>query len=116
MLLAAQDMSLAQLVQFLVAGLVVVMVTLALLALFCMAMGAVFQRVKAGPQPSAAPASADSKQAVPDEVAVAIAAAVAVAIGQSHRIAHIGQATDDAWAMEGRMQHHASHAVRRRGS
>ena len=43
-----------------------------------------------------------------------IAAAVSVAIERSHRIVHIGRATDDAWALERRFQHRTSHVVPRR--
>lgn len=118
LLLAAEDLSMSELLQFLVSGLLVVLITLMVLALFCTVMGLVF---KSGAKPRSRTKLVTtppqqlrpSSEQPEDHTTIVIAAAVASAIDQPHRIVHVGSVADDAWALERRFQHHHSHKVRR---
>jgi hypothetical protein len=61
------------------------------------------------PKPAPAPAPAPAFDLLADHIA-AISAAVYSVIG-AHRIVHIEEHRHAEWAVEGRMAHHASHAV-----
>ena len=68
-------------------------------------------------KPKTPPKPADDE--LPEEIQVVIAAAVAEVVGARHRIIRTRRlsADEQAWSLEGRMQHHTSHArVRREGS
>lgn len=72
------------------------------------------------PQRQARPATVapppEQSAEVPEEILVVIAAAAAEALGAPHRIVHARELTpeDIAWSLEGRMQLHTSHRVRRK--
>ena len=61
----------------------------------------------------ATPAPA-AEEGLSEETLVVIAAAVASAVTQPHRIVHVRGLTaeDMAWALQGRSQIHASHALK----
>jgi hypothetical protein len=70
-------------------------------------LGAFERKPEAAPAPS--PAAAPAFDLLADHIA-AISAAVYSAIG-AHRIIHIEEHRRPEWVVEGRMAHHASHAV-----
>jgi len=106
-------------------GLLVVLITLALLCGMCLLVGAWFGRKTAGIP--AAPAAEVAPGPVPPPVipeeksdpriVAAIAAAISVTLDQPYRIVDIHAAghavgMTSAWAIEGRFQHFSSHKVR----
>ncbi|MEM8864611.1 MAG: hypothetical protein AAGF31_03590 [Planctomycetota bacterium] len=107
------DAPLDQRVQFAVVGFVVVLISLASIAVICAAAGACFRVFAEKAQSTSAPRSTVGAPTM-EEVAV-IVAAVAEAIEKPHRIVHIKGLTpeDLNWSSEGRMMHHASHDLPR---
>lgn len=105
-------------------GLLVVLITLAVLSATCAFVGALFRRAGANkPSSAAAPvvapavASAPEVEATDPRVIAAIAAAITVSIDQPYRIIDIQPAghavgMSSAWAIEGRFQHFSSHKIR----
>jgi Na+-transporting methylmalonyl-CoA/oxaloacetate decarboxylase gamma subunit len=97
-----------------VAGLVVVMLSLGLMALLVEGIGRLL-RLRHRP-PAVTPAVAAPEPAgVPPETLAAIAAAVAVTMQSPHRIVQIrptGSAWLQAWSLEGRRQIFQSHTLR----
>lgn len=78
--------------------------------LIVLVLHAVERKPAAAVQPAAAPATAPAFDVMADHVA-AIAAAVYQMIG-AHRIIHIEDVRRRGeWVVEGRMAHHASHAI-----
>ncbi|WP_419194422.1 OadG family protein [Novipirellula herctigrandis] len=75
---------------------------------------------KPKPKPKAKAKKKEAKGAevggVPEEIAVVIAAAVAQVMDQPHRIVRTRQltASELAWTLQGRIQHHASHKLKPR--
>jgi Na+-transporting methylmalonyl-CoA/oxaloacetate decarboxylase gamma subunit len=102
-----------ELIKFALTGLLVVLISLSLLAVFCTAIGYGLRLFAPRPLPSRTAAAGENEPL--DEIVAVIAAAVAETIGTPHRIVHIrGLAPEDlAWALEGRMQHHTSHKTSR---
>lgn len=106
-------------------GFLIVFAALALLALILSAMGWFFKRSGAGTPATGAgltfTKSWESTQEDPHELVAVITAAVYATIEESHRIVSIHPVVDgkvmgelylQAWSVEGRRQHFASHKVR----
>jgi Na+-transporting methylmalonyl-CoA/oxaloacetate decarboxylase gamma subunit len=111
--------------RFQTVGFAIVLVALGLLALVLGLIGWFFKKREAQKAVSAAAISQKSpvlsKEEDPHELLAVIAAAVYSAIGESHRIVSIrpvingkiiGELYLQAWSMEGRRQHFASHKIR----
>jgi Na+-transporting methylmalonyl-CoA/oxaloacetate decarboxylase gamma subunit len=112
------DPTAAQMTEFLLSGIIVVILVLAFLALCCGAVG-VLLRVSSSALAPKKTAGAESHEVdeISEEIAVVITAAVAAVIGESHHIVHMREVRPQElnWTMEGRMYHHASHQPPPRG-
>ncbi|WP_145247592.1 hypothetical protein [Aeoliella mucimassa] len=102
-----------ELLKFVGMGIFVVVSALASLAIMSMVVGFVLNAMKKSPPP-VKPADPVPEEGVPEETMVLIAAAVAAVISQPARIVHVRGLTPDdmAWALQGRSQIHASHALK----
>ncbi|MBM4066033.1 MAG: hypothetical protein FJ266_10410 [Planctomycetes bacterium] len=111
--------------RFQTVGFAIVLVALGLLALVLGLTGWLFKKREAQKAVSAAAISEKSpvlsKEEDPHELLAVITAAVYSTIGESHRIVSIRPVTNgkiigelylQAWSMEGRRQHFASHKIR----
>jgi Na+-transporting methylmalonyl-CoA/oxaloacetate decarboxylase gamma subunit len=107
--------TLGQLFEFLVTGIVVVILALYFLAICIRVVAFTLRSVSRGPASATAAAglSRAKDDEIPEEIAAVIAAAVATVVIQPHHIVHIREHTSDErnWAIEGRMWHHASHQI-----
>ena len=103
--------STGEVVQFVLNGLVVVIVALSILAISCALVGWVLKQFEV-PAVESQP-EATSPEEVTGETVAVIAAAVAAVFDRPHRIVHVRGLTpeDAAWALQGRMQHHSSHIL-----
>lgn len=99
-----------------VAGLVVVMLSLGLMAVLVEILGRLLRaRPRTQPAPSVSATGAAEAAGVPPETLAAIAAAVAVTVKSPHRIVKIqpsSRAWLQAWSLEGRRQIFQSHTLR----
>jgi len=113
-LLIAADLpehpSTLQLLWFALTGMLVVLLSLSLIAVFCSALGYLVRIFVPRPLASRSVTPANDHE-TSDELIAVIAAAVAEAIDAPHRIVNIRGLTpeDLTWSLEGRLQHHASH-------
>ena len=112
--------------RFQTVGFIIVLVALGLLTLVLISIGGLFKKWEGQKAASAAGATPEKSLALrqeedPHELLAVIAAAVYSAIGDSHRIVSvrpvingkiIGELYLQAWSMEGRRQHFASHKIR----
>lgn len=112
--------------RFQTVGFIIVLVSLGLLTLVLISIGGLFKKWEAQKAASAAGITPEQSLALrqaedPRELLAVIAAAVYSAIGESHRIVSIrpvingriiGELYLQAWSMEGRRQHFASHKIR----
>lgn len=112
--------------RFQTVGFIIVLVSLGLLTLVLIAIGWLFKKREAQKAASAVRTTPEKSLALrqaedPHELLAVIAAAVYSAIGESHRIVSIrpvingkiiGELYLQAWSMEGRRQHFASHKIR----
>ena len=101
------------LVKFVGLGIFVVVSALASLAVMSIVVGLILDALKKAP-PEIKPAAPVPVDGVPEETMVLIAAAVAAVVSQPARIVHVRGLTPDdmAWALQGRSQIHASHALK----
>jgi len=106
-----KDPTTLELVQFSLTGILVVLLSLSLLAVNCVAVGYLLRAFAPRTLPLTTRDSAGSEEEQSDELVAVIAAAVAEAVAAPHRIVHIRGLTaeDLSWSLEGRLQHHASH-------
>jgi glutaconyl-CoA/methylmalonyl-CoA decarboxylase subunit delta len=102
------------LVEFSLAGMLVVLLSLTLLAVCCTVIGFLLRRLT--PSPLTSRPAFVTESDMPEETVAVIAAAVAAAICAPHRIVQIRGLTpeDLSWSLEGRLQHHASHMPKQR--
>ena len=112
--------------RFQTVGFIIVLAALGLLTLVLISIGWLFKKWEAQKAASAAGTTPENSLALrqeedPHELLAVIAAAVYSAIGESHRIVSIrpvingkiiGELYLQAWSMEGRRQHFASHKIR----
>ncbi len=112
--------------RFQTVGFIIVLVALGLLTLVLISIGGLFKKWEAQKAASAAGTTPENSLALRQEedtheLLAVIAAAVYSAIGESHRIVSIrpvingkiiGELYLQAWSMEGRRQHFASHKIR----
>ncbi|MGD9634442.1 MAG: OadG family transporter subunit [Pirellulales bacterium] len=104
------DPTTLELLWFALTGMLVVMLSLSLLAMFSSVLARLIRLL--APRPLANRAAAPPPLGeVPDEEIAVIAAAVAAVIDARHRIISIRGLTpeDLSWSLEGRLQHHSSH-------
>ena len=96
-------------------GVLVVFIALVLVVVFITLLPRVLSRMPVQAEEPALPV--DLEDDLPEEVLVVIAAAVAEALGKPHRIVRIEglMPSDIGWSLEGRLQHHQSHKLHRRG-
>lgn len=108
------DPTTLQLLWFALTGMLVVVLSLSLLAVFSSVLARVMRMFAPRPRTTRAGALSQNNE-VPDEVIAVITAAVAAVIDARHRIVIIRGLTpeDLSWSLEGRLQHHASHAPAR---
>lgn len=112
--------------RFQTVGFIIVLTSLGLLTLVLISIGWLFKKREAQKAASAVRTTPEKSLALrkeedPHELLAVIAAAVYSAIGESHRIVSIrpvdngkiiGELYLQAWSMEGRRQHFASHKIR----
>ncbi|MCO6043246.1 OadG family transporter subunit [Aeoliella sp. ICT_H6.2] len=108
----SEEPTMNEVLQFILVGLLVVLAALASLALMSTAVAWILKTIresKTQPKPAPIP-----DEGLPEETLAVIVAAVAAVVTQPHRIVHIRGLTpeDMAWALQGRSQIHASHALK----
>ena len=98
-----------------VMGILVVFMALSLVMLLITVLPKVLARVLVSPAPPAAEAKSSPESGLSEETVAVIAAAVAATMRQPHRIVKIRGLSpgEMGWSLEGRMQHHRSHQVKR---
>lgn len=96
-------------------GILVVFMALSLVMLLITVLPKVLGRVLVSPLPPAAETTSTSDGGLSEETVAVIAAAVAATMRQPHRIVKIRGLSpgEMGWSLEGRMQHHRSHHVKR---
>lgn len=94
-------------------GIFVVFSALALVVMFITLLPRFVAVISPKEQPLAIETPSLDPDELPEELVVVLAAAVAATLGQPRRIVKVrGLLTDDqAWSIEGRMQHHHSHRM-----
>lgn len=90
-------------------AIVVSMAVAVVIKVIVVVLNAFERKPAAAPKPAVAPAPAPAFDVLADHVA-AISAAVYSMIG-AHRIVHIEEHRHGEWVVEGRLAHHASHAI-----
>jgi hypothetical protein len=93
-------------------AIVVSMAVAVVIKVIVVVLNALERKPAAAPKAAAAPAATPGFDVLADHVA-AISAAVYAVIG-AHRIVHIEERRHGEWTVEGRLAHHASHAVSHR--
>ncbi|WP_425395647.1 OadG family transporter subunit [Aeoliella sp.] len=108
----SEEPSMGELLQFVVVGLLVVLAALTSLALMSTLVSRILAALKENK--AKAPPAPIPEDGLPEEELLVIAAAVAAVYTQPHRIVHVRGLTpeDMAWALQGRSQIHASHALK----
>ena len=97
-----------------VMGILVVFLALVLVVVFISVLPRLLVRFTNNPIRTAV-SSRPHDDLLPEEVVAVIAAAASECLAEPHRIVHIRQLTaqEMGWSLEGRMQHHQSHALGR---
>lgn len=110
-----QAPSVSELTWFALQGLFVVLLSLGLLCVACTGVGFLLRSITSRPKNKAAAPKTQQSDAL--ELVAVISAAVTEIISEPHRIIQIRGLTAEEMerAMEGRVQHHISHTIQRRG-
>lgn len=108
----SEEPTMNEVLQFILVGLLVVVAALACLALMSTVVAWTLKTIRQNkPKPAPTPIPQDG---LDEETVAVIIAAVAAVVTQPHRIVHVRGLTpeDMAWALQGRSQIHASHALK----
>ena len=100
-----------------VMGMLVVFMALIFVVMFITFLPRILALVSLQESEDSATASIVAEEEISEEIQVVIAAAVAEMISHPHRVMTIRGVTpaEQGWSLEGRVQQHQSHKIRRRG-